>query len=606
MNKKFTPLFLVALSVVGLSACGGHTHKYDIENPVWSWSQFSAATVTFTCPNCKDTVEGHQAIVSANITLKETVNATCEADGHKIYEASATFEDKVYTDSKTQVLPTTGHNKNESVYHYDETKHWHPCTYCEDQHHFDEANHSLTAWAVVVEPTYHTEGSKERHCSVCAYTENQPIEKLRYTYAEVAALAVKLSKFEENSPYAGDTIYSLIDAIENMNAADKAAHETEVASWLSLANAAKALFEQCYSVVVDINGMDTYEKTSTSKEFEETHGNVLKVNASNDIPGETWSYGTNRNVTMADDIQEVVFSIYAPRPMNVSIIKYPDCDQWYNPVSGEVTNSKTESTLNKGWKEFRISKKALKALETPHIALYLMNAGGAGYGIPALEEAETNGSAYITQIIGIKTGYYEAKGAAVKDKIDAISKRTLDIWAGGQILEAKAEYNKLPEEVKPYVTNYNSLGQIESDYEVYGMAYNYLWQEGQVNKGVSFETKIGYDAKYGLYNEFNNVTWNGFHPHFTPVGSGAVNTVVKMAIYKPQNVGETVRVFSIGNGWESITYHALQYGWNEIELNPNVFTGGKVDGTSIGIEITDTKVTKLDGWRFTPIYLEAK
>ncbi|MEI3143403.1 MAG: hypothetical protein V8S77_09480 [Oscillospiraceae bacterium] len=39
-----------------------------------------------------------------------TTAATCEADGVRTYTAKVTFEDKEYTDTKTEAIPATSHD----------------------------------------------------------------------------------------------------------------------------------------------------------------------------------------------------------------------------------------------------------------------------------------------------------------------------------------------------------------------------------------------------------------------------------------------------------------------------------------------------------------
>ncbi len=47
--------------------------------------------------------------VNAAVTNEVTTAATCEADGVRTYTAKVTFEGKEYTDTKTEVIPATGH-----------------------------------------------------------------------------------------------------------------------------------------------------------------------------------------------------------------------------------------------------------------------------------------------------------------------------------------------------------------------------------------------------------------------------------------------------------------------------------------------------------------
>ena len=78
-------------------------HAYG--TPVWKWNDDFTASATFTCGN--DT--SHVKTVNATVTNEVTTEATCETDGVRTYTAKVTFEGKEYTDTKTEVIPATGH-----------------------------------------------------------------------------------------------------------------------------------------------------------------------------------------------------------------------------------------------------------------------------------------------------------------------------------------------------------------------------------------------------------------------------------------------------------------------------------------------------------------
>ncbi len=48
--------------------------------------------------------------VNATVTNGVTTEATCEVDGVRTYTAKVTFEDKEYTDTKTETIAATGHD----------------------------------------------------------------------------------------------------------------------------------------------------------------------------------------------------------------------------------------------------------------------------------------------------------------------------------------------------------------------------------------------------------------------------------------------------------------------------------------------------------------
>ena len=79
-------------------------HAYG--EPVWKWNDDFTASATFTCGNDAS----HVKTVNAAVTNEVTTAATCEADGVRTYTAKVTFEDKEYTDTKTEVIPATSHD----------------------------------------------------------------------------------------------------------------------------------------------------------------------------------------------------------------------------------------------------------------------------------------------------------------------------------------------------------------------------------------------------------------------------------------------------------------------------------------------------------------
>ena len=79
-------------------------HAYGA--PVWKWNDDFTASATFTCGNDASHVE----TVNATVTNEVTTEATCKADGVRTYTAKVTFEGKEYTDTKTEVIPATGHD----------------------------------------------------------------------------------------------------------------------------------------------------------------------------------------------------------------------------------------------------------------------------------------------------------------------------------------------------------------------------------------------------------------------------------------------------------------------------------------------------------------
>ena len=89
-------------------------HAYG--EPVWKWTDDFKATATFTCGN--DTT--HVKNVTAEVTSAVTTPAACETTGVRTYTAKVTFGGKEYTDTKTEVIPATGHAYGEPVWKWND------------------------------------------------------------------------------------------------------------------------------------------------------------------------------------------------------------------------------------------------------------------------------------------------------------------------------------------------------------------------------------------------------------------------------------------------------------------------------------------------------
>lgn len=600
MSKRIPSLFLASLASLALASCQQtHTHTYDLESPIWEWSQFSSATVSFLCKDCDESAEGHSTTVDAVITVKEAKAATCETAGYKIYEATASYEGQTYTDTKTQPVPASGHGVDNSAWHYDETKHWHDCLYCGDSYHFDEEEHSMTEWTELVAPTYHEEGSREKHCTECPYTITESIAKLRYTYEEVKAFADAFMGFDSDSVYLGRSLDSLLDGLENMNEEDKAAHADEVAEWEKAASSVKESYQAYYKIALDSEGLNTYANTKTEVTFDQEYGTVLKVNADEDsVKGECWTYGPDRKASLLQEgISAVRFAIFAPQPMNVTLVN-GKCDTWLDASTGEVVNAQKETTIAGGtWHEFTIPTSAIEKMDTFHIGLYLSPSPFIGYGIPTQSESAEKGSAYVSEIIGVKDAYYADMAEAVDSAIDELSKVTLTMWLGADIRALRSDYETLPESAKALVKNIDVLKGIEDSYAEKWTCYNYSWGQGQVYKSTAISSStIGHDETYGVYTEFEATdTWI---VHFTPDSADAITGAVKMAIYKPDDAA--VSAYLIDNAWGNSSTQSLTEGWNIVEIPSATFLNGVANGVSVGL----ANLKDASGYKFTALYSE--
>ena len=114
MKKTLAKLLLttfLSFTFVGCNSTSGnkeHIHQYDVENVEWFWKQLESkdyeARATFTCPDCKEDVEGHFVTINAEVSKTTTRDATCSTDGEYKYTASVTFQGNEYTSFKTRAI----------------------------------------------------------------------------------------------------------------------------------------------------------------------------------------------------------------------------------------------------------------------------------------------------------------------------------------------------------------------------------------------------------------------------------------------------------------------------------------------------------------------
>ena len=137
-GKEYTKTKVVELNAKG--------HNYG--KPVFNWTKGEnntyTATATFTCANDAK----HVKTVDAKVKEKSE-GATCTEGGKITYTATATFEDKDYTDTKTEDGTALGHNytvseKDGWKWTADKEKGYKAvatfvCSRCEDSHEIDAA-----------------------------------------------------------------------------------------------------------------------------------------------------------------------------------------------------------------------------------------------------------------------------------------------------------------------------------------------------------------------------------------------------------------------------------------------------------------------------------
>ena len=150
-------------------------HAYGA--PVWKWTDDFKATATFTCAN--DTT--HVKNVTAEVTSAVTTPAACETTGVRTYTAKVTFGGKEYTDTKTEVIPATGHAYGEPVWKWtDDFKATATFTCANDATHVENVTAEVTS-AVTTPAACETTG-------VRTYTAKVTFEGKEYTDAKTEAI----------------------------------------------------------------------------------------------------------------------------------------------------------------------------------------------------------------------------------------------------------------------------------------------------------------------------------------------------------------------------------------------------------------------------------
>ena len=108
----------------------------------------------------------------------EAKAATCEEDGNIEYytcsKCGKKYNDAAGTRELTEaeiLVKATGHSYG-TDWEFDKENHWHACA-CGDR--TDVAAHSFGGWTVAQEATETADGSRERECTVCGYTQTEVI-----------------------------------------------------------------------------------------------------------------------------------------------------------------------------------------------------------------------------------------------------------------------------------------------------------------------------------------------------------------------------------------------------------------------------------------------
>ena len=250
-------------------------HAYGA--PVWKWTDDFKATATFTCTNDATHVEN----VTAEVTSAVTTPAACETTGVRTYTAKVTFEDKEYTDTKTEVIPATGHAYGAPVWKWNDDFTASATFTCgNDTSHVKNVTATVTN-AVTTEATCESTG-------VRTYTAKVTFDGKDYTDTKTETLPATSHAY-------GEPVWSWTDdfkATATFTCANNAAHVENVTATVTNAVTTEATCEttgvRTYTAKVTFEGK---EYTDTKTEPVPAKGHTLTAVA--EVPATCETAGTS-------------------------------------------------------------------------------------------------------------------------------------------------------------------------------------------------------------------------------------------------------------------------------------------------------------------------
>ena len=175
-------------------------HNYG--EPTWSWNNDFTASAVFTCTDD----DGHTQTVPATVTDEVTTEPTCDKEGLRTYTAKVTFGGKEYTDTKTEVIPATGHAYGEPVWSWtDGFEATATFTCANDATHVENVTAEVTS-AVTTPAACETTG-------VRTYTAKVTFEGKEYTSSKTEVI-----------PAAGHTLTAVAEVPATCETAGTSAH----------------------------------------------------------------------------------------------------------------------------------------------------------------------------------------------------------------------------------------------------------------------------------------------------------------------------------------------------------------------------------------------
>ena len=219
--------------------------------------------------------------VTAEVTSAVTTPAACETTGVRTYTAKVTFEDKEYTDTKTEVIPATGHAYGAPVWKWnDDFTASATFTCANDPSHVKNVTATVTN-AVTTEATCESTG-------VRTYTAKVTFDGKDYTDTKTETLPATSHAY-------GEPVWSWTDdfkATATFTCANNAAHVENVTATVTNAVTTEATCEttgvRTYTAKVTFEGK---EYTDTKTEPVPAKGHTLTAVA--EVPATCETAGTS-------------------------------------------------------------------------------------------------------------------------------------------------------------------------------------------------------------------------------------------------------------------------------------------------------------------------
>lgn len=596
MKNSITKVIFVALLIGGLSACNkqkqsestpssdstsaqesstseeesqpGHTHQYDFENIVWTWEGYSSAKAKFTCKTCEVGDEGHEVELTATITSEITTHPSCGVEGEKTYTALVNFQNRDFTDTKTEALNALEHSADmeHPVWNW-ASDYWSAelqfkCSNCGEvfvsipaQVSYEKQNPScgvagkeiFTAKATYEEKEYTDvkefdldalehedddgwEYNEENHYHVCKHCGEQ-YDVAPHSFSDwnmstlpsatapgVISRSCECGYTEErNSSKTLTELNAMVAKLVDWNAFTYPDYEALKPYWDELSDEAKALVEN-HDLV---------------NEVAENYGEYYKFF---DVPGYVtadynFDYVEGREVESFGYSQTFTNIVAGDAPSDWLEIRYNDKETdvseyeliriyVFNPRASAVQcrfwsadwNVNEYRTLGaNGWTkiEFEVSK------FSPEKTLY----SGFFLGFDPIGKTFDPSEVWkFSPLIAVKAGepsilaerenalVYSGVSVLVEAKIDALKSESLTLFDGALIQEARNEFDSLPAIGQNRVSNIAKLLAVEAEYAKLGKVYGTTWlaHNWWGNDETATVAKV-VDEQYGQCTSFTNI-----------------------------------------------------------------------------------------------------